>query len=78
MAQLLAKAKRMGVRPEDFARRLIEDGLALQREAEESSFAEIMDPVRRAAGTVDEAEIVSLVKKTRTTRRSSNGHGKKR
>ncbi|HSZ54182.1 MAG TPA: hypothetical protein VK797_00865 [Tepidisphaeraceae bacterium] len=55
----------MGVPPEDYAKRLIEDGLALQRQAEGSSFAEIMGPVREAAGTVDEPRIVLLVEKAR-------------
>jgi hypothetical protein len=34
-------------------------------EAEAKSFAQIMAPVRKAAGTVDEAEIVKLVEKAR-------------
>jgi len=29
MAELVAKAKRMGVAPESYARRLVEDGLGL-------------------------------------------------
>ena len=78
MAQLLAEAKRIGVPPEDYAKRLIEDGLALQLEAEETSFAQIMEPVRKAAGKVDDAEIVKLVEKARTSRHRSNGRGKKR
>jgi|HubBroStandDraft_1064217.scaffolds.fasta_scaffold2267424_1 hypothetical protein len=78
MAQLIAKAKRLGVPPEDYAKRLVEDGLAFQREAEESTFAEIMAPVRQTAGKVDDAEIVKLVEKARSTRHGSNGRGKKR
>jgi hypothetical protein len=78
MAQLVAKAKRMGVPPEHYAKRLVEDGLALQREAEESTFAKIMGPVRQVAGEVDEAEIVKLVDKTRSIHHGSNGRGKKR
>jgi uncharacterized membrane protein len=66
MAQLVAKAKRMGVSPEDYAKWLVEDGVAFQREAENKSFAEIMEPVRKASGTVDEAEIVKLVEKSRS------------
>ena len=79
MAQLVAKAKRLGVPPEDYAKRLVEDGLAFQREAEESTFAEIMGPVRQAAGKIDDAEIVKLVEKARSRfRHGSNGRGKKR
>jgi hypothetical protein len=77
MAQLLAKAKRMGVPPEDYAKRLVEDGLAFQREAENASFAEIMEPVRKAAGTVGEVEIVKLVEKARTDYHR-NASGKKK
>ena len=65
MAELVAKAKRLGIDPGDYAKRLIEDGLALQREAEESSFAQIMRPVREAAGNVDDAQIIELVEKAR-------------
>jgi hypothetical protein len=66
MAQLVAKAKQMGVQPEDYAKQLVEDGLAFQREAEMRSFAQIMAPVRRATRTVDDAEIVNLVEKARS------------
>jgi hypothetical protein len=78
MAQLLAEAKRIGVPPEDYAKRLVEDALSLQREAEEKSFSDIMKPVRKAAGTVNDAEIVKLVEKARTDHRRGNGRGKKR
>jgi hypothetical protein len=63
MSELVAKAKRMGIDPGDYAKRLIEDGLAFQREAEESSFKKIMAPVREAAGHVNDAEITKLVPK---------------
>jgi hypothetical protein len=70
MSELVAKAKRMGIDPGDYAKRLIEDGLAFQREAEESSFAEIMDPVREAAGHVDDAQITKLVETARADHHS--------
>jgi hypothetical protein len=66
MTQLVAKAKRLGIEPGVYARRLIEEGLAFQREAEGSSFAEIMGPVREVASDVDEAEITRLVETART------------
>jgi hypothetical protein len=65
MLDLVSKAKRMGMDPGDYAKRLIEDGLAFQREAEESSFAEIMGPVRDATGAVDDGEIQKLVDSAR-------------
>ena len=78
MAQLVAKAKRMNLPPEDYAKKLIEDGLAFQREAEGLTFAEIMGPVRQAAGKIDDAEIVKLVEKARSTRHGSSGRRGKR
>ncbi len=65
MSELVAKAKRMGIEPGDYAKRLIEDALAFQREAEESSCARIMKPVRDAVGAVSDTEIVRLVEKAR-------------
>jgi hypothetical protein len=78
MAQLVARAKDLGLPPEDYARQLVEDGLALQREAESMTIAEIMRPVRKAAGAVDETEIVKLVEKARTDHHRIAGRGKKR
>lgn len=77
MRELIAKARRMGMDPGDYAKRLIEDGLAFQREAEVSSFAEIMGPVRDAAGDVSDAEIANLVETARADHHAS-GRRKKR
>jgi hypothetical protein len=66
MAELKAKAKTLGLTPERYAKKLVEDGLALEREAETKTFAEIMAPVRTAAGPIDEAELLRLVDKART------------
>ncbi|HEX4124903.1 MAG TPA: hypothetical protein VHY37_09285 [Tepidisphaeraceae bacterium] len=68
MAALVSKANRLGVPPENYAKHLVEDGLTLEREAEKSSFAGVMGPVRRAAGIVSEAEIVALVEMARHPR----------
>jgi hypothetical protein len=65
MTRLLAEAKRAGVSPEEYARNLVEDALALQREAEDLTFEQIMRPVRRATGKVSDAEIVRIVHKAR-------------
>jgi hypothetical protein len=78
MAQLIARAKEMGVPPEDYARQLVEDALALQRQAESMTIAEIMAPVRKAAGNVDETEIVQLVEKARVDYHRNAARGKKR
>jgi len=78
MAQLVAKARRLGVAPEDYAKLLVEDGLAFQREAEETSFAEIMGPVRTTSGNIDDSEIVKLVEKAKAVHPKKNGRGKKR
>lgn len=66
MAQLIKTAREIGVPPEDYAKQLVEDGLAFQRKAELMSFDEIMGPVRQSNDHVDDAEIVKLVKKARS------------
>jgi hypothetical protein len=43
MAELLAKAKRLGIEPGEYAKLLVEDGLAFQREAE-GSFKAVKTP----------------------------------
>ena len=78
MAQLATNARRSGISPQDYARRLVEDGLAIQRLAKTLSFAEIMAPVRAQAGKVDEAEIVELVEWARGNRRKRAHRGKRR
>lgn len=65
MSRLVARARDIGIAPEDYARQLIEDGLDLQRQAESGSFADIMKPVRQAAGDVDESEVARLVDRAR-------------
>jgi hypothetical protein len=77
MAELVFKAKRVGQEPAEYARQLIEDALALQREAENSTLAEIMRPVRQSAGEIDQAEVVQIVEKARNGRHRG-GRGKKR
>ena len=77
MSDLIAKAKRLGIGPGDYAKKLIEEALAFQREAEESSFAEIMRPVREVGGTVNDVEIVKLVEIART-KHHAVGRRKKR
>lgn len=78
MAQLVARAKDLGVPPGDYARQLIEDGLTLQREAEAMTIGQIMSPVRKAAGAVDETEIVRLVERARRDHHRKPPRGKNR
>jgi hypothetical protein len=78
MSELVAKAKRLGIEPGDYARRLIEDGLTLQREAEETPFAEIMGPVRDASRNVGDAEIMKLVEAARADHHKSSRPRKRR
>ena len=78
MAQLVARAKKRGVRPADYARELVEDGLALRREAESMTIGQIMKPVRKAAGAIDEAELVGIVEQARSDHHRSASRGKRR
>ena len=77
MTELVAKARRMGMKPGDYAKTLIEDGLAFQREAEESSFAQIMKPVREAAGDVDDTEVMRLVETARAEHHAGRSRKKR-
>ena len=77
MAQLVAKAKEIGVAPEDYARQLVADGLALQRQAERMSFSQIMRPVRAASGVMRDAEIVKLVERARADYHRRDRRGSK-
>jgi hypothetical protein len=77
MTELVDKASRMGIAPGEYAKQLIEDGLAFQREAEEFSFAQIMKPVRNAAGDVDDVQIMRLVETARA-QHHTGGRRKKR
>ena len=71
MRELVAKARRLGIEPQEYAKRLVEEALAFQREAEALSFAQMMADVRDAAGEVDDAEIIELVEKARSAHHAS-------
>lgn len=77
MTRLIAEAKRNGVSPEDYAKRLVEGALTWRRDAEEMTFAEILGPARRGAEKVTDPEIVEIVKRVRAKRRARNHRGKK-
>ena len=78
MNQLIAEAEQLGIAPEDYARSIIEDSLAMRREAEASTFADIMKPVRKASGQVDDSEIIKLVERARGDHHRRLNRAKKR
>ncbi len=78
MARLRARAKRIGVAPEDYARQLLENALTLQHQAETMTAADILGPMRANASPVDEEEIVKLVEKVRSEHNRNAGRGKRR
>ena len=68
MNELTAKAKELGMTPEQYVRQLVEEDLELDRKARGMSFAQIMQPVRdefRASGMSDE-ELDQIVDRART------------
>ena len=69
MSELVEQAKRAGMTPEGYVRHLVEENLAIARDARTKTFAAIMGPGRE----VDEAELDQLVEasKTRYHRRTT-------
>lgn len=62
MAALTTKAKRLGMTPERYVKRLVEEDLALDREAQSTRLADLVGPGRE----VDEAQLDRLVEAART------------
>ena len=62
MAELASKDQSLGLTPERYVQKLIEQDLALDRKARNTTFAELMGPGRE----VDEAELDRLVDEART------------
>lgn len=62
MAELTSKAKRLGMTPERYVRALVEEDLALDRQAKSTTFAKLMGSGRE----VDETELDQLVEQART------------
>ena len=76
---LTAKAKRLGMTPERYVRQLVEEDLAMDVEAREKSFAELMAPVRedfRKSG-MSEAELDEIVDRARTRHHERNSRKRK-
>jgi len=62
LAQLMKKAKLLGITPERYVQQLIEEDLALDQKAKSMTFTQIMGPGR----DVDEAIFDRLVDEART------------
>jgi len=61
MSELAAQASRLGMTPGQYVKNLVEENLAIAREARTKTFAEIMGTSRE----VDESELDQLVKKAK-------------
>jgi len=60
--ELARKARRLGLTPEKYVKRLVEEDLAISHEARTKTFAEIMGPGQE----VDEEELDRLVERAKT------------
>ena len=67
---LMRKAERMGISAGDYVKQLIEDDLALDQKAQNTSLEELAAPFRKALKNATEEEIAQIVAKTRARRRS--------
>ncbi len=67
--ELTRKARRLGLTPEKYLRRLVEEDLAISHEARTKTFAEIMGP----GGEVDEEEVDRLVEKAKARHHERTG-----
>jgi hypothetical protein len=62
MTELAKQARRRGVSPEQYVKDLVEEKLAIAREARTKTFAQIIGPAQE----VDERELDKLVEASRT------------
>jgi hypothetical protein len=79
IAALAQKAKRLGMTPERYVRQLVEEDLSLEKQAQSTTFAELMQPVRAefTASGMSESELDILVDSARS-RHSRRTSGKRR
>ena len=72
-AELTSKARSLGMTPQRYVRQLIDEDLALDQKARNTTFAELMGLGR----DVDEQELDRLIKEARTRhhRRAAMGRG---
>ena len=66
---LKRKAERMGLSPLDYLKQLIEDDLALDEQAQNTSLQELAAPFRKALKGASDEEIARIVAKARSPRR---------
>jgi hypothetical protein len=64
--------------PEQYARHLVEEGLNLDQEARQRSFAELSIPFQRALGSLSDAQIDALVDEARTKHHRREGRLRRR
>ena len=62
IAEVAARASRLGMTPEKYLKHLVEEDLAISHEAKTTTFAELKGPERQA----DEEEIDRLVEAAKT------------
>lgn len=72
MAALTSKARRLGMTPQRYVRQLIDQDLALDRQARTTTFAGLMGPGR----AIDEREIDRIVDQARTRHHRRVGRGR--
>ncbi len=65
MVELTAIAKNLRLTPERYAKKLIQERLALEHIARTTTFAQLMMPVRKSARPIDEEELIRLVDEAR-------------
>ncbi|HSU69700.1 MAG TPA: hypothetical protein VLJ39_22635 [Tepidisphaeraceae bacterium] len=75
-AELERRARELGMRPEEYAKQLIEDGLAIQREARSTPLNALLSSFRQEAASVSDAELDALVDHART-RHHKTARGRK-
>ena len=68
VVQVKAQAKQRGVTPEEYLREIIQDRLAIAREAKTKTFAQLAVPMRRnfERSGMTEADLDALVDRART------------
>lgn len=72
MAELARRARRLGLSPASYPRRLVEEDLALDRKSRTTTLAQIIGVGRQ----VDEDEFDALVEAARTRHHSRTSAGK--
>lgn len=70
VSALKRKASRLGLSPENYIKQLIDDDLALDREASSRPFAELAAPFRKALGGLSERALDRLSRKQTSRRRN--------